>query len=153
MSLELIISSITILFVLINLLIINKQGSDINQLVNKFDSFQNDGDRLEKTIREEVAINRREINETLKQNRSELTSAIERQNYILQSQSEQSRKTIEEKLTSFQGEYNNQSQQLRKIVDEKMTVVQNDARLGRSEQAESLKNFSELLTTQLNQLT
>ncbi|WP_026603622.1 DNA recombination protein RmuC [Methylomonas sp. 11b] len=40
-----------------------------------------------------------------------------------------------------------------KILDERLISAQQDARQGRTEQAESLKNFGELLTGQLHQLT
>jgi DNA recombination protein RmuC len=87
-------------------------------------------ERLERGIREEMADNRREASAATAQNRDELNRAIERLSQTLSTQSDH----------------------LRKLLDDKLTQAQQDARSGRTEQAESLKGFGELLTGQLHQL-
>lgn len=119
-----------LLLLVVLLLIVLRQSSRIAELQSRLESLQGNDERLERGFREEMAGNRREIGETLRQNREELNAAIERQNHRLQSDSEQARRLLEEKLT----------------------LAQQDARQGRSEQAVSLKQFGELLTSQLHQM-
>lgn len=145
------IAAILILLITL-LLIVLRQSSRIADLQGKFDTLQSNDERLERGFREEMAGNRREIGDTLKQNREELNTAIERQNGRLQSETEQSRRTLEEKLGAVQNEYQTQSERLRQLVDEKLNLAQQDARQGRTEQAASLKQFGELLTGQLHQV-
>lgn len=131
----------SIILLIVLLIILLKQNSRIAGLQAVLENLKNDDGRLERSLREELSGNRREISEALKQNRDELNAAIDRQNNVLQTQTEQSRKTLEDKLSAFQNEYINQSERLRQLVDEKLTLVQQDARQGREEMANSLNLF------------
>lgn len=144
MALELMMTiglSIILVLLVALMIVVVRQGSQISILQAKLDNTKNDEGQLERSIREEMAGNRREINDILKQNRDELNSAIERQNNVLQTQSEQSRRTTDEKLSAFQNEHTKQSEQLRQLVDEKLNLVQKDAKQGREEMANSLNLF------------
>lgn len=131
----------SIILLIVLLIILLKQNSRIAGLQAVLENLKNDDGRLERSLREELSGNRREISEALKQNRDELNAAIDRQNNVLQTQTEQSRKTLEDKLSAFQNEYIKQSERLRQLVDEKLTLVQQDARQGREEMANSLNLF------------
>ncbi|TAL46380.1 MAG: DNA recombination protein RmuC [Methylovulum sp.] len=138
------IAAILVLLILV-LLSVLRQNARITGL-------QGNDERLERSIRAEMAANRQEISDTLRQNREELGAAIERQNQLLQTGTEQSRQMLEEKLGAFQQEHRSQSELLRKLVDDKLNLAQQDARQGRGEQAQSLKQFGEQMTGQLQQL-
>lgn len=131
----------SIILLVILLIILLKQNSRIAGLQTVLENLKNDDGRLERSLREELSGNRREIGDALKQNRDELNASIDRQNNVLQTQTEQSRKTLEDKLSAFQNEYIKQSERLRQLVDEKLTLVQQDARQGREEMAKSLNLF------------
>ncbi|RQW80322.1 MAG: DNA recombination protein RmuC, partial [Methylococcus sp.] len=85
---------------------------------------------MERGLREEMADNRREVANSLAQSRDELNRAIERLSLTL----------------------NGQSDHLRQLLDDKLNLARQDARAARTEQADSLKGFGELLTGQLHQL-
>lgn len=116
-------------------------------------SKQSSDERLERLLREEMAGNRRETGETLRQNREELNAALHRLSHTFLGQQEQFRATVEDKLTDFQTTQQEQAEQVRRLLDERLTQVQLDARQGRAEQAESLRSFGESLGLQLQQLT
>lgn len=131
----------SIILLVVLLIILLKLNNRIAGLQTALENLKNDDGRLERILREELSGNRREISDVLKQNRDELNASIDRQNNVLQTQSEQSRKTLEDKLSAFQNEYIKQSERLRQLVDEKLTLVQQDARQGREEMANSLNLF------------
>ncbi len=145
-------ASILLLLVVLLLLAL-QQNSKITRLQNRLDATQGNDEKLERSLRAEMAANRQEISDTLRQNREELGAAIERQSQLLQTSTGQFRHTLEEKLAAFQQEHRSQSENLRSLVDDKLNLAQQDARQGRSEQATSLKQFGEQLTGQLQQLT
>lgn len=117
---------------------------------HRFERLEIHQERSERGIREELTVNRREIGESLRQNREELNGAIDRLSRTLFEQTEQLRRSWEEKLRALQAAHDTHGERLRQLVDEKLNGVQQDARLGRAEQSESLKQFGELLTTQLH---
>ena len=123
-------STIALSALLILIWLMARLGSRLGDLQNRFQSLQINDERLERGIREEMADNRREASAATAQNRDELNRAIERLSQTLSTQSDH----------------------LRKLLDDKLTQAQQDARSGRTEQAESLKGFGELLTGQLHQL-
>ncbi len=123
-------STIALSALLILIWLMARLGSRLGDLQNRFQSLQMNDERLERGIREEMADNRREASAATAQNRDELNRAIERLSQTLSTQSDH----------------------LRKLLDDKLTQAQQDARSGRTEQAESLKGFGELLTGQLHQL-
>lgn len=149
----LLIAALVIFALLIALLlVVTRLNSKLIVLQAKLDASQGNDDKLERSIRVEMSANRQEISETLRQNREELATAIERQNQLLQSSTGQFRQTLEEKLAVFEQEHRNQSESLRSLVDDKLNQVQQDARQGRTEQASSLKQFGEQMNGQLHQL-
>ena len=123
-------STIALSALLILIWLMARLGSRLGDLQNRFQSLQINDERLERGMREEMADNRREASAATAQNRDELNRAIERLSQTLSTQSDH----------------------LRKLLDDKLTQAQQDARSGRTEQAESLKGFGELLTGQLHQL-
>jgi len=142
----------TLLLLTILLLIVLQQNVKIARLQIQFDAVQGNDERLERSIRAEMVVNRQEISDTLRQNREELGTAIERQNQLLQTGMEQSRQLLEEKLGTFQQEHRGQSELLRKLVDEKLNLAQQDARQGRGEMADSLKLFGSSQKEQMDSL-
>jgi DNA recombination protein RmuC len=134
------------------LLLVLQQNVKISGLQSQFDAVQGNDERLERSIRAEMVVNRQEISDTLRQNREELGAAIERQNQLLQTGTEQSRQMLEEKLGAFQQEHRGQSELLRKLVDEKLNLAQQDARQGRGEMADSLKLFGASQKDQMESL-
>lgn len=105
-------------------------SSRMAELQRRVDQLQGNDERLDRSLREEMADNRREVANALGQTRDELNRSIERLSLNL----------------------NGQSDHLRQLLDDKLTQAQQDARAGRTEQAGSLKGFGELLTGQLHQL-
>ena len=105
-------------------------SSRMAELQRRADQLQGNDERLDRSLREEMADNRREVANALGQSRDELNRSIERLSLNL----------------------NGQSDHLRQLLDDKLTQAQQDARAGRTEQAGSLKGFGELLTGQLHQL-
>lgn len=118
----------------------------------RFERLEIHQERSERGFREELTVNRREIGGSLRQNREELNGAIDRLSRTLFEQTEQARRSWEEKLSALQLANDAHGERLRQLVDEKLNAAQQDARLGRAEQAESLKHFGELLTNQLHHL-
>lgn len=108
--------------------------------------------RLERGLRDEMAGNRREVGEALRQNREELAGVIGQLSQALTLQTEQSRRTFDEQLSRLQAEQQTRSDTLRNLIDDKLTQVQQESRAGRNEQTEGLKTFGESLTGQLHQL-
>jgi DNA recombination protein RmuC len=108
--------------------------------------------RLERSLRDEMAGNRREVGEALRQNREELAGVIGQLSQALTLQTEQSRRTVDEQLSRLQAEQQTRSDTLRSLIDDKLTQVQQESRAGRNEQTEGLKTFGESLTSQLHQL-
>ena len=102
----------------------------IAELQHRVDQLQGNDERLERGLREEMADNRREVANSLAQSRDELNRSIERLSQTL----------------------NGQSDHLRQLLDDKLNLARQDARAARTEQADSLKGFGELLTGQLHQL-
>ena len=105
-------------------------SSRMAELQRRIDQLQGNDERLERSLREEMADNRREVANALGQSRDELNRSIERLSLNL----------------------NGQSDHLRQLLDNKLSQAQQDARAGRTEQAGSLQGFGELLTGQLHQL-
>jgi DNA recombination protein RmuC len=105
-------------------------SSRMAELQRRVDQLQGNDERLDRSLREEMADNRREVANALGQSRDELNRSIERLSLNL----------------------NGQSDHLRQLLDDKLTQAQQDARAGRTEQAGSLQGFGELLTGQLHQL-
>lgn len=105
-------------------------SSRMAELHRRVDQLQGNDERLDRSLREEMADNRREVANALGQSRDELNRSIERLSLNL----------------------NGQSDHLRQLLDDKLTQAQQDARAGRTEQAGSLQGFGELLTGQLHQL-
>jgi DNA recombination protein RmuC len=108
--------------------------------------------RLERSLRDEMEGNRREVGEALRQNREELAGVIGQLSQALTLQTEQSRRTVDEQLSRLQAEQQTRSDTLRSLIDDKLTQVQQESRAGRNEQTEGLKTFGESLTGQLHQL-
>jgi len=102
----------------------------VTEIRNRFETLQGNDERLERGMREELALNRREVAASLGETREELNRAIERLSAALSGQGERLRQRVEDTL--------NQAQQ--------------DARAGRTEQGESLRAFGEQLTGQLHLL-
>jgi DNA recombination protein RmuC len=138
---------------LLLLWLVTRLATRLSALQASFGAIQGNDERLERGLREEMAGNRRETGDMLRQNREELNGVIQQLGQNLQGQLEQSRRTVEEKLQAFQGEHQSQSEQLRRLVDDKLDQALTNARQGRMEQAESLKQFGASLTGQLQQLT
>jgi len=107
-------------------------SSRVESLQSRFDVLLGNDERLERGVREEMAGSRREIGETLRQNREETYTAIQ-----------QLTRTLEEKLGVFQSTQLAQAEQLRIVVDDKLTQAQRDAREGRAEMAQNLARFGE----------
>lgn len=120
--------AVTALLTLIGLVI--RLSARMVDLQVRFQSLQNNDERLERGMREQMADNRREVADALAQTRNELNRSIEHLSQHLGSQSDQ----------------------LRKLLDDKLNQALQDARAGRTEQAGSLQGFGELLTGQLHQL-
>lgn len=118
----------------------------------RLDTLLAQGERLERGLRDEMAGNRREIGDLLRQNREELHAAIDRLSDGLALQLGESRRVLDEQLGEVQTMQQQSSESLRQQVDDKLAQAQRDAREGRTEQGESLQRFGELLTTQLHQL-
>lgn len=131
------------LLLLVLIWLSSRHSSRLTSVFVRVESLQGNDEKLERGLREEMASNRREIGETLRQNREELNAAIQRLSLVLNEQVEQSRRTVEEKLGAFQSTQQAQAEQLRKLVDDKLTQVQADARQGREEMGLSLKLFGE----------
>ena len=112
-------------------------------LQSGFAALQGNDERLERTVRDEMAGNRREIGETLGQNREELNGALQRLTLTLHERLEHSRRTVEEKLGAFQIVQQEQAEHLRRLVDDKLNQVQGDARQGRDEMGSNLKRFGD----------
>jgi len=89
----------------------------VTEIRNRFETLQGNDERLERGMREELALNRREVAASLGETREELNRAIERLSAALSGQGERLRQRVEDTL--------NQAQQ--------------DARAGRTEQGESLR--------------
>ncbi|WP_341325822.1 DNA recombination protein RmuC [Methylotuvimicrobium sp. KM2] len=134
------------------LFLVLQQKVKIAELRYQYDATQGNDDRLERGIRAEMAVNRQEISDTLRQSREELGIAIERQNQLLHTGAAQSRQMLDDKLGAFQQEHRSQSELLRKLVDDKLNLAQQDARQGRSEMAESLKLFGTSQKEQMESL-
>ena len=105
-------------------------SSRMAEVQRRVDQLQGNDERLDRSLREEMADNRREVANALGQSRDELNRSIERLSLNLSGQSDH----------------------LRQLLDDKLTQAQQDARAGRTEQAGSLQGFGELLTGQLHQL-
>ncbi len=121
----------TFLLLLLLLGLFLRLGARLADLQGRFQHLQGSGERLERGLREELAINRHEVATSLGQTRDELNRASER----------------------LSGTLSGQNEQLRQRIDEKLNQAQQDARAGRAEQGESLRRFGETLTGQLHQLT
>jgi DNA recombination protein RmuC len=122
----------TLLLILLLTLVwqVIRLAARIAELQHRVDQLQGNDERLERGLREEMADNRREVANSLAQSRDELNRAIERLSLNL----------------------NGQSDHLRQLLDDKLNLARQDARAARTEQADSLKGFGELLTGQLHQL-
>lgn len=107
---------------------------------------------LERVIRSEMADNRKETGEVLRQNREELNSAVQRLDLALNGTLAQSRRAVEERLVGFQQTQLAQSDKLRELVDEKLNQVQADARQGREELGLRLQRFDQSQHEQITQL-
>lgn len=118
----------------------------------RFAALQDNDQRLERALRDEMAGNRQEISLLLRQNREELNGVIDRLNQALMLRAEQARRNLEEDMAELKLEQQRHSETLRKLVDGKLQQLQGDARAGRAEQGDSLTRFGELLTGQLHQL-
>ena len=121
----------TFLLLLLLLGLFLRLGARLADLQGRFQHLQGSGERLERGLREELAINRHEVATSLGQTRDELNRASER----------------------LSGTLSGQNEQLRQRIDEKLNQAQQDARAGRAVQGESLRRFGETLTGQLHQLT
>ena len=121
---------LVILLFLIPIVLLLRVLSRVNDIQSKFQTLQFNEERLERGLREEMVGNRLEISTSLAQTRSELNRSIERLSLTLAGQSDQ----------------------LRRQIDAKLAQTQQDAREGRGEQGEILKNFGASLTGQLHQL-
>jgi len=138
----LVVTVLIILALLVALLwTVSRQNGRLVDLQTKFDASQGNDERLERGLREEVAANRRELSE-----------AIGRQGQSLQAANEQIRQLLEDKLNGFQSEHRSQSESLRKLVDDKLNLAQQDARQGRGEMADSLKQFGTSQKEQMDSL-
>ena len=130
-----------VLLVLLGLLV--RLSSRLAVLQDLIRDGQGGGEKLERGLRAEMADNRRETGESLRQNREELNAAIQRLDLALNGKLEQSRQTVEERLAAFQAIQQGQSGQLRQTVDEKLNQVQADARKGREEMGSILQRFGD----------
>lgn len=123
-------AGILLLTMLWLLWLVTRLSARVADIQTRVQLGQGSDERLERGLREELSVNRREVAVSLSQTREELNRGIERLSAGLSAQSDQ----------------------LRKQVDDKLRQAQQDARAGRSEQNDSLKGFGELVTGQLHQL-
>lgn len=141
--LPLALAGLAILLLLILVFSVARLSSRLRAVQERIESAKDENERLERGLRQEMADNRREIGESLRQNREELNAAILRLEQGLNQRLEQSRRSLEELLAGFQNTLWGQSEQLRKTVDEKLNQVQADAGKGREEMGAQLRRFGE----------
>lgn len=142
-ALPLALTGFAILLLLVLGFILVRLHSRFGDLQELIKAGQGDGEKLERGLRAEMAGNRQEIGESLRQNREELNAAIQRLALALDEKLEQSRRAVEERLAAFQATQQGQSEQLRQMVDDKLNQVQADARRGREEMGAILQRFGE----------
>lgn len=112
------------------LLLIIRLSARLTHLSSRYQALDATLDKLERGLREEIARNRIEGAALQHQSRDEAHLVLERLNQTL----------------------SDRSHQLHQRIDERLDQARHDAREGRSEQADSLKRFSETLNNQLCQL-
>lgn len=115
----------------------------LSVLQNLVQDRHGNDEKLERVLRADMAENRRETGEILRQNREELNASVQRLHQALNERLEQSSRTLEEKLGAFQSAQHGQSEQLRQVVDDKLNQVQVDARKGREEMGLILQRFGD----------
>ena len=143
-----IVAALLILLVVLQI----RWSAGIAAIQAQLDAVNTRDTQLERGLREEMAANRREIADLLRQNREESALAIDRLHEALLRQAEHTRRALEEKLTTANQEQQTTAERLRQLVDEKLNQALQDARAGRAEQSEGLRAFGEQLTGQWHQL-
>ena len=131
-------------------LLVRKVPVDLNPLQQALRSVEQSDERMERSVREEIAKNREETAQALRQSREELTGALKgvgdtlyRQFGVLTQTTDQKldmlRETVEQRLQAIQADNAKQLDQMRATVDEKLQGTL-EKRLG-----ESFKQVSERL--------
>lgn len=131
-------------------LLVRKTPVDLNPLQQALRSVEQSGDRTERSIREEIAKNRVESAQALRQSREELAGALKGFGDTLYGQFglltqttdkklDMLRETVEQRLLAIQADNARQLDQMRATVDEKLQGTL-EKRLG-----ESFKQVSERL--------
>jgi DNA recombination protein RmuC len=131
-------------------LLVRKTPVDLNPLQQALRSVEQSGDRTERSIREEIAKNRAETAQALRQSREELAGALKGVGDTLYSQFglltqttdkklDMLRESVEQRLQAIQADNAKQLDQMRATVDEKLQGTL-EKRLG-----ESFKQVSERL--------
>lgn len=115
----------------------------LGMLAARMEEEQVDKDRLERSLREEMAESRRETGEVLWQNREELNAAVQRLGQSLNDRLGQSQASMEDKWLAFQSLQHSQPGQLRQVVDDRLELVQAEARKDREEMGNRLQQFGE----------
>lgn len=131
-------------------LLVRKVPVDLNPLQQTLRLLEQSGERTERSVREEIAKNREETAQALRQSREELTGALKGVGDTLYQQSglltqtidkklDMLREAVEQRLQAIQADNAKQLDQMRATVDEKLQGTL-EKRLG-----ESFKQVSERL--------
>ena len=156
-------AAIVLLIVLAALqwLALRRQSARIRLLLDRFDGLQDSDERLGRLIRDELARNRIESSQSAREDREEITDAINRFNQMVLSclndltersaeQSDRTRDGLLETLRALQRDQANRSDVFRSAIHEQLTSVRADARQDREELGNALHRFGELLKEQLS---
>lgn len=133
-------------------------------LEEKLNSFQTTQQDQAEQLRKLVDDKLNQVQHDARQGRQEMGASLGRFGESQKAQTETLGQLLKNQLETFTGQLalqltaftqtNEQSlEKIRVTLEERLGQTQDDARQSRSEQAESLKNFGELLTGQLQRLT
>ena len=106
LEISIILSSLTFVGVVILIFRINRPSRD---LTNKFDSLEKSQERIERIVKDEIALNRDEMSQRTRESREEISNALDKM-----------RETVYERLKSIQAQSSEELDKMREIVDEKL---------------------------------
>ncbi|MGB9617702.1 MAG: DNA recombination protein RmuC, partial [Desulfomonilaceae bacterium] len=140
---EFLLAAITLLLILILVLqiaaLLRKRPLDVQTLASLLESIQSSHDRIDRSVRQEVAQNREELANALKNVADTLFQQLRDIEHATGQHLERLRETVSEKLTSMQNDNNRYLERIRATVDEQLHGAL-EKRLG-----ESFKLVSERL--------
>ncbi|MGC8907962.1 MAG: DNA recombination protein RmuC [Desulfomonilaceae bacterium] len=140
---EFLLAAITLLLILILVLqiaaLLRKRPLDVQTLASLLESIQSSHDRIDRSVRQEVAQNREELANALKNVADTLFQQLRDIEHATGQHLERLRETVSEKLTSMQNDNNRYLERIRATVDEQLHGAL-ERRLG-----ESFKLVSERL--------